>query len=157
MAKRVDTSSIDEEFVIKQAKPNNRRKEINVYNPSADTDNSEKEGEEQHEIESPPKAETEKEKEATRETSKRRRSKAQSEQENYEALFIRTSLTTTRSGKAVYIRREFHDRIMRIVQTIGFNKLSLFSYLDNVLEHHFNTYQEDISELYHKRRPDDIF
>lgn len=98
--------------------------------------------------------ETVKGKEASREENKRRR---KPQPEDYEALFIRTAPTTTRSGKAVYIRKEFHDRIMRIVQNIGYNEVSLFSYIDNVLEHHFNTYQDDITELYRKRRPEDIF
>ena len=61
-----------------------------------------------------------------------------------------------RSGKTVYIRKEFHERITRIVQVIGKNELSLYSYLDNVLEQHFATYQEEISELY-KKRNSDIF
>ena len=77
--------------------------------------------------------------------------------QDYESLFFQKAKTTTRNGKSVYIRKEFHDRIMLIAQTIGSNELSLFSYLDNVLEHHFNTYQDDITELYRKRRPDDIF
>ena len=74
--------------------------------------------------------------------------------QDYESLFIRDAAASTRNGKTVYIRKVFHDRIMRIVQVIGYNELSLFSYLDNVLEHHFNTYQEDIAELYKKRNPD---
>ena len=56
----------------------------------------------------------------------------------------------------MYIRKEFHERINRIVQVIGKNELSLYSYLDNVLEQHFATYQEEISELY-KKRNSDIF
>ena len=40
-----------------------------------------------------------------------------------------------------------------IVQVIGKNELALYSYLDNVLEQHFATYQEEISELYKKRNP----
>ena len=52
--------------------------------------------------------------------------------------------------------KEFHERITRIVQVIGKNELSLYSYLDNVLEQHFATYQEEISELY-KKRNSDIF
>lgn len=75
---------------------------------------------------------------------------------DYESLFIRDAPSNTRSGKTVYIRKEFHERITRIVQVIGRNELSLYSYLDNVLEHHFAAYQEDISELY-KKRNDDIF
>lgn len=75
---------------------------------------------------------------------------------DYESLFIRNAPSNTRSGKTVYIRKEFHERITRIVQVIGRNELSLYSYLDNVLEHHFAAYQEEISELY-KKRNDDIF
>lgn len=72
------------------------------------------------------------------------------------ASFIRNAPSNTRSGKTVYIRKEFHERITRIVQVIGKNELSLYSYLDNVLEQHFATYQEEISELY-KKRNSDIF
>lgn len=75
---------------------------------------------------------------------------------DYESLFIRHAPSNTRSGKTVYIRKEFHERITRIVQVIGRNEVSLYSYLDNVLEHHFAVYQEEISELY-KKRNDDIF
>ena len=82
----------------------------------------------------------------------RRRGKGQ----DYERLFIRNASSNTRSGKTVYIRKEFHERITRIVQVIGKNELSLYSYLDNVLEQHFATYQEEISELY-KKRNSDIF
>lgn len=161
MAKRVDTTGIDAEFVINQAKPSNREKELKPYDPSVPASAPEPEitSEESQEAVLPPveESETVKEKEVARETNKRRRGKVQTEQEDYETLFIRTAPTTTRSGKAVYIRKEFHDRIMLIAQTIGSNELSLFSYIDNVLEHHFNTYQDDITELYRKRRPDDIF
>ena len=83
---------------------------------------------------------------------RRRRGKGQ----DYERLFIRNAPSNTRSGKTVYIRKEFHERITRIVQVIGKNELSLYSYLDNVLEQHFATYQEEISELY-KKRNSDIF
>ena len=69
---------------------------------------------------------------------------------------ITSAPSNTRSGKTVYIRKEFHERITRIVQVIGKNELSLYSYLDNVLEQHFATYQEEISELY-KKRNSDIF
>lgn len=160
MAKRVDTTGLDADFVINQAKPGNREKDLKPYDPSASASTSEPETVEEAPQEEiiPPVAESEtvKGKEAPREENKRRR-KPQPEPEDYESLFIRTAPTTTRSGKAVYIRKEFHDRIMRIVQTIGFNEVSLFSYIDNVLEHHFNTYQDDITELYRKRRPEDIF
>ena len=83
---------------------------------------------------------------------KRRRGKVQ----DYESLFIHDTPSSTRSGKTVYIRKEFHERITRIVQVIGRNEISLYSYLDNVLSHHFDMFQDDISTLY-KQRNTDIF
>lgn len=62
--------------------------------------------------------------------------------------FRRQALRHT--GKSVYIRREHHERITRIVQVIGKNQVSLFSYIDQVLTHHFATYQNEIKELYEK-------
>ncbi len=74
-----------------------------------------------------------------------------SKAQDYERLFIREAPSSTRSGKTAYIRNEFHSRITRIVQVIGDNEISLFSYLDNVLEHHFSTYKDDIEMLYEER------
>ena len=86
----------------------------------------------------------------------RRLRKRRDAAEEGKARIIRNASSNTRSGKTVYIRKEFHERITRIVQVIGKNELSLYSYLDNVLEQHFATYQEEISELY-KKRNSDIF
>lgn len=159
MSKKVDTSGLDSDFIIGQTDRTNRGAKPNPVETSSASASVPKqetiEETPQEEIRPPTMTpETVKEKEIPREENKRRR---KPQPEDYEALFIRTAPTTTRSGKAVYIRKEFHDRIMRIVQNIGYNEVSLFSYIDNVLEHHFNTYQDDITELYRKRRPEDIF
>lgn len=159
MSKKVDTSGLDSDFIIGQTDRTNRGAKPNPVETSSASASVPKqetiEETPQEEIRPPAMTpETVKEKEIPREENKRRR---KPQPEDYEALFIRTAPTTTRSGKAVYIRKEFHDRIMRIVQNIGYNEVSLFSYIDNVLEHHFNTYQDDITELYRKRCPEDIF
>ena len=159
MSKKVDTSGLDSDFIFGQTDRTNRGAKPNPVETSSASASVPKqetiEETPQEEIRPPAMTpETVKEKEIPREENKRRR---KPQPEDYEALFIRTAPTTTRSGKAVYIRKEFHDRIMRIVQNIGYNEVSLFSYIDNVLEHHFNTYQDDITELYRKRRPEDIF
>lgn len=159
MSKKVDTSGLDSDFIIGQTDRTNRGAKPNPVETSSASASVPKqetiEETPQEEIRPPAMTpETVKEKEIPREENKRRR---KPQPEDYEALFIRTAPTTTRSGEAVYIRKEFHDRIMRIVQNIGYNEVSLFSYIDNVLEHHFNTYQDDITELYRKRRPEDIF
>jgi len=86
--------------------------------------------------------------ESLKEENRRRRGKSQ----DYESLFIRgAGGITAREGKTVYIRKQYHDRILKIVRVIGGNDLSLFSYLDNVLEHHFALFQEEITTLYNKK------
>lgn len=74
--------------------------------------------------------------------------------EQYEACFFQKTEIKSRSGKTVYIRKEFHERIMKIVQVIGENDYTLFDYLNNVLEHHFDTFQNEITELYRKKNTD---
>lgn len=81
-----------------------------------------------------------------REENKRKRNKTP----DYESLFIQEVEITARTGKAVYIRNEHHEKIMKIVRVIGQNRLSLFSYIDNVLSHHLTTYQDEITELYNE-------
>ena len=71
--------------------------------------------------------------------------------EQYESKFIKNSKVTARLGKTVYIRKEFHDRIVKIIQVIGGNEVSLFSYIDNVLMDHFTTHQSEITEAYENR------
>lgn len=53
-----------------------------------------------------------------------------------------------RCNKTVAIRTKYHKRIAQIVEFIGDDDVSIFSYLDNVLKHHFETYHDEISEHY---------
>jgi hypothetical protein len=81
----------------------------------------------------------------------------EAKQNDYAVLFIRQSDETARYGKTVYVRREFHERIQKIIQIIGDNEVSLFSYIDNVLAHHFDTFQGDISKAYKQKISNDLF
>ena len=137
MNKKEIGDGLDASFIISQAKGRNRPLHPYAAEKAEDADASSDESP----VSPPP-----------REDTRRRKGRGQ----DYETLFIRNAPSNTRSGKTVYIRREFHERITRIVQVIGKNEVSLYSYLDNVLEHHFAAYQEEISELY-KKRNDDIF
>jgi len=76
---------------------------------------------------------------------------------DYETLFIRESNVTARLGKTVYLRKEYHDRILKIIQVIGDNEISLFSYIDNIIAHHFETFQEDIIRTYSRKNRNTIF
>jgi hypothetical protein len=78
-------------------------------------------------------------------------------QKEYESLFFnRDSNFSTRLGKPVCIRKEYHDRIQKIVQIIADNEVSIIAYVDNVLAHHFNAFQTEITHAY-KKKVKDIF
>jgi hypothetical protein len=69
---------------------------------------------------------------------------------DYKSLFMRETSLTARSGKTAYISKEHHDRISKMLHVIGKNDVSMFAFLHNVLEHHFATYKDDITDLYER-------
>ena len=140
MAKRIDTNGIDSDLVINSAKPSYREKTLTPYDPSASAASPEPAPEPPEEIIPM------KEKETPREETRRRKPKA--EPQDYVTLFLHEAAITARSGKTVYICQEHHDRIANILHVIGKKEVSLFSYIYNVLEQHFATYQDEITELY---------
>ena len=77
--------------------------------------------------------------------------KKKAELYEYESYFFEQGETSAREGKSVYIRPEFHQRIARIVQVIGEDKISLYNYLDNVLRAHFEQYQEEITQSFEQK------
>ncbi|MDL2243679.1 DUF3408 domain-containing protein [Bacteroidales bacterium OttesenSCG-928-J19] len=75
---------------------------------------------------------------------------------NYKRRFLVNADIPTRNGKQVGIRKKYHSRISKIVQVVGKNEVTIFSYIDNVLKHHFEAFQDDISGLYKKNYNDDF-
>ena len=69
----------------------------------------------------------------------------------YENLFFKRPETNARDGKTVYIRPEFHEKLFRIVQVIGEDKITIYGYLDNLLEHHFQEFEEQITKSYNEK------
>ncbi|AZA85457.1 DUF3408 domain-containing protein [Chryseobacterium shandongense] len=70
---------------------------------------------------------------------------------DYEDIFLKKSDTNARDGKTVYIRPDFHDRLSRIVQVIGEDKISIYAYLDNLLQYHFQEFGEQIIKSYNNK------
>lgn len=70
---------------------------------------------------------------------------------NYERLFLLPVKTSALHGKAIYVRPEFHQRIQRIVRLIDNDRISMYSYLDRVLEHHFATFDDEITAWFSNR------
>ncbi|WP_291117320.1 DUF3408 domain-containing protein [Empedobacter sp. UBA7248] len=67
---------------------------------------------------------------------------------DYEEIFLINRFPSGRSGKVVYIRPEYHERLLRIVQLTREEKTTLYSYIDNILEQHFKEYGDEITAYF---------
>lgn len=80
----------------------------------------------------------------------RNRTKKVNEQD-YESMFFKKPSTNARDGKTVYIRPDFHEKLSRIVQVIGEDKITIYAYLDNLLEYHFQEFGEQITTSFNDK------
>lgn len=78
-------------------------------------------------------------------------STASSKKLDYEEIFLVNRFPSGRNGKVVYIRPEYHERLIRIVQLTREEKTTLYSYIDNILEHHFKEFRDDITDYFNER------
>lgn len=69
---------------------------------------------------------------------------------DYKETFLVNRFPTGRNGKVVYIRPEYHERLIRIVQLTREEKTTLYSYIDNILEHHFKEFGDDITAYFNE-------
>ena len=55
----------------------------------------------------------------------------------------------------LYVSRTTHEKLMRIVTVIGGRKVTVSSYVENILLRHFEQYQDEINALYesHFQKP----
>ncbi|MBW8523809.1 DUF3408 domain-containing protein [Chryseobacterium chendengshani] len=68
----------------------------------------------------------------------------------YEETFLINRFPSGRNGRVVYIRPEYHERLLRIVQLNLEDKTTLYSYIDNILEHHFSEFGSDITTYFNE-------
>ncbi|MCS3869489.1 hypothetical protein J3D55_002405 [Chryseobacterium ginsenosidimutans] len=72
----------------------------------------------------------------------------------YAEQFLTHHTMTKRGDKSIYIRPEYHERLSRIIQIIADDQIPLYAYLDNVLAHHFETFEKEITDDFNnKYRP----
>lgn len=142
MAKKLKIDTIDENFIINSF----RQDEPAPAAAEKPTEVQEEEKPEEEEMPMPPKQPVE----------EPRRRKQKAKDGDYQELFLKEAEISARFGKTVYVRKVYHERIQRIVRIIAKDEVSLFSYIDNVLAHHFATFQDDITALYNERN-DSIF
>jgi hypothetical protein len=70
---------------------------------------------------------------------------------DYENIFFKRIDTNARDGKTVYIRPDFHEKLSRIVQVIGEDKITIYAYLDNLLNYHFQEFGEHITKSFNDK------
>jgi hypothetical protein len=159
MAQKINTDELNESLIIASV----RNRTIVPENKPAEVSNSAKSSQ-TAQFESPKPVEQSKQPEPleqleqveqpeiTPEPPKEETRNKRSSHPEYESRFIReTDLPPARFGKSVYIRKEYHDRISQIISVIGGNEVSLFGYIDNVLAHHFEYFQDDITRSFKKK------
>lgn len=60
-------------------------------------------------------------------------------------------MTTASRGKSVYVRQEHHETFSRLTNIMGIDKLTIYAYLDNIIEYHFQEFEELIKEIYNEK------
>lgn len=88
---------------------------------------------------------------APKEIKPREKVRNSSKKADYEETFLVNRFPSGRNGKVVYMRPEYHERLLRIVQLTREEKTTLYSYIDNILEHHFREYGDDITHYFNER------
>lgn len=72
----------------------------------------------------------------------------------YAEQFLTHHTMTRRGDKSIYIRPEYHERLSRIIQIIADDQIPLYAYLDNILVHHFEMFEKEITDNFNdKYRP----
>ncbi|MDH6310664.1 hypothetical protein M2451_003417 [Dysgonomonas sp. PFB1-18] len=139
MAKKVDTSGFDPDFIIGQTKPDNRANSqvIQPAEPALE--------------DSPPEQENLPEQPKEKETPKRKRGG----QAGYKETFLKRNEIKTR--QCVYISYDVHAVITKLVRALvdAGNDISVGGYIDTVLNEHLQLHKEEINEVY-RQRPDDL-
>ena len=141
-SRKVNTEGIDEELLI--ASIGRRRQDGTLYHaqePPAPAPEEESVPETE-----PPVQYTAKEK-PQRDTVRRKR-----QEDDYSGLFLRRNEIKTR--QCVYISRDVHSKILKIVNDIAGREISVGGYVDTVLRQHLEQHKEKINELYKKQRED---
>jgi hypothetical protein len=67
----------------------------------------------------------------------------------YSAKFLKSKMKG-RGDKAIYVSPEYHEKLTHIVKVIGKSEIPLYAILDNILEHHFELFSEEIIKEYNK-------
>lgn len=71
----------------------------------------------------------------------------------YEDHFL--SKLELQDRRSVYVSYSTHEKLTRIANVLGSGKATVSSYIELIVQHHFDTYKNEINELY-KQNMNDI-
>ena len=78
--------------------------------------------------------------------------KGQKKKRNFKPDFAEIFLKDNKikDRRQIYISKEAYDKISRYLKYIGEGKVSLVSYVDNIIFNHMDEYRDTINDLYNK-------
>lgn len=144
-SRKVNTEGIDEELLI--ASIGRRRQDGTLYRakesptPAPSDENTDKQEP------PPPEPSPLVREKVPKEPVRRKR-----QDDDYSDMFLRRNEIKTR--QCVYISRDVHGKILKIVNDIAGREISVGGYVDTVLRQHLEQHKERINELYRKQRED---
>lgn len=142
-SRKVNTEGIDEELLIASI---GRRKQDGTLYRAQEPPTPAPAEESVPETEQSPVPTTAKEKQP-KDSGRRKR-----QEDDYSGMFLRRNEIKTR--QCVYISRDVHNKILKIVNDIAGREISVGGYVDAVLRQHLEQHKERINELYKKQRED---
>lgn len=66
----------------------------------------------------------------------------------YIGKFMTDAGFTARLGRQVCVSEETHERVMKLVNVVGKGQVSMSSYIDNIINEHFNVYDAEIKTAF---------
>ena len=156
MAKKkeeVNLNEIDASFVISSFKNKERRNNPSSI-PRALVPEHEKNQEQEAEPEETSENETPEKKQGihTPVTQARESTRKKKGQVNYKETFARRNEIKTR--ECVYISREIHSKIVKLVRALEDTSITIGGYIDVVLSEHLEQHKEEINEIFRQSRRD---
>jgi hypothetical protein len=76
------------------------------------------------------------------------RHKREADTADYKTLFLSRDVDLSgEARKMVYVSPAMHDKFKKVVHLIGNDKVSLTAYLNNILEHHYAQFEDELNRL----------
>lgn len=139
-SRKADTAGVDEALLLEAI---GRRKQDGSIKPLGQTAQAPA---------APPQEEPQTETAVPPETPRESPARRRKQNADYGSTYLRRNEIKTR--QCVYISREVHNKISKIVNIIADKEITVGGYIDTVLLRHLEQHKDEINELYRRERED---